>query len=92
VGLLMALVCGLTIGVIADLWHGNPALGLAVGLAMAMAIVVASVMGTLVPIIFERLDVDPAIASGPFVTTANDITGILIYLSISTLFLKYIVR
>jgi magnesium transporter len=92
VGLLMALACGLTLGAVAEIWHDNPALGFAVGTAMAAAIVVASLMGTLVPIIFKRLGVDPAVASGPFVTTANDITGILIYLSISTLFLKYIVR
>ena len=51
---------------------------------------VASLVGTLVPIMFKRLGFDPAVASGPFVTTANDITGILIYLSISTLLLKYI--
>ena len=91
VGLLMALACGFTLGAIAEIWHQNPALGFAVGIAMAVAIVVASLMGTRVPIIFKRLGVDPAVASGPFVTTANDITGILIYLSISTLFLKYIV-
>lgn len=91
VGLLMALACGFTLGAVAEIWHHNPALGFAVGSAMAAAIVVASLMGTLVPIIFKRLGVDPAVASGPFVTTANDITGILIYLSISTLFLKYIV-
>jgi magnesium transporter len=91
VGLLMALACGFTLGAIAEIWHHNPALGFAVGSAMAAAIVVASLMGTLVPIIFKRLGVDPAVASGPFVTTANDITGILIYLSISTVFLKYII-
>jgi magnesium transporter len=92
VGLLMALACGFTLGVVAEIWHHNSALGFAVGSAMAAAIVVASLMGTLVPIIFKRLGVDPAVASGPFVTTANDITGILIYLSISTFFLKYIIR
>jgi magnesium transporter len=91
VGLLMALACGFTLGAVAEIWHHNPALGFAVGSAMAAAIVVASLMGTLVPIIFKRLGVDPAVASGPFVTTANDITGILIYLSISTVFLKYII-
>ena len=91
VGLLMALACGLTLGAVAEVWHHNPALGVAVGSAMAAAIVVASLMGTLVPIIFKQLGVDPAVASGPFVTTANDITGILIYLFISTLFLKYII-
>ena len=92
VGLLMALACGLTVGIAAELWHHNPALGLTVGCAMVGAILIASTMGTLVPIIFMRLGIDPAIASGPFVTTANDISGILIYLSISTAFLKYIIR
>jgi magnesium transporter len=92
VGLLMALACGFTLGIVAEIWHDNAALGVAVGTAMAAAIIVASLMGTLVPIAFKRLGVDPAVASGPFVTTANDITGILIYLSICTFLLKYIVR
>jgi magnesium transporter len=92
VGLLMALACGLTLGIAAEIWHRNPVLGLTVGCAMAAAILVASLMGTLVPVAFKRLGIDPAVASGPFVTTANDITGILIYLSIATAFLKYIVR
>ncbi|UCG14695.1 MAG: magnesium transporter [Deltaproteobacteria bacterium] len=91
VGLVMALVCGLILGIAADLWHRNPALGLTVGLAMAMVILVASLMGTLVPMIFQRLGIDPAVASGPFVTMANDISGIVIYLSISTAFMRYIV-
>ncbi|MBW1980558.1 MAG: magnesium transporter [Deltaproteobacteria bacterium] len=91
VGLIMAAACGLTVGICAELWHHNAALGLTVGSAMAGAITVASFMGTVVPIMFKRFGIDPAVASGPFVTTANDITGILIYLSISTIFLKYIV-
>jgi magnesium transporter len=91
VGLIMALACGVTVGIAAEIWHRNPALGLTVGCAMGTAIVVASLMGTVVPFVFKRLGIDPAVSSGPFVTTANDITGILIYLSISTLFLKYLV-
>ena len=58
---------------------------------MFVAITVAATMGTLIPAIFKKLNIDPAIASGPFVTTANDITGIVIYLSTATFFLKYIV-
>ena len=92
VGLIMALACGLTIGIIAHLWHRNPALGLTVGSAMAMVILFASLMGTLVPVIFKRLGIDPAVSSGPFVTMVNDLSGVLIYLSISSAFLKYIVR
>jgi magnesium transporter len=92
VGLLMALACGLTIGVAAELWHRNPALGFTVGVAMATVILVASVMGTLIPVFFQRLGIDPAVSSGPFVTMANDISGLLIYLTISTALLKYIVQ
>ncbi len=91
VGVLMALACGLIVGIAAELWHHNPALGLTVGISMAMVILVASLMGTLIPAIFQRLGIDPAVASGPFVTIANDISGIVIYLSVSTALLKYIV-
>jgi magnesium transporter len=91
VGLLMALACGLTLGVAAEIWHRNPALGLSVGMSLAMVIVVASIMGTFIPVVFQKLGIDPAVSSGPFVTIANDISGLLIYLTTSTAFLKYIV-
>lgn len=91
VGLLMALACGLTLGLAAEIWHRNPVLGLTVGIAMAGVILVASLMGTLIPVLFQKLGLDPAVSSGPFVTIANDISGILIYLSISSALLKYIV-
>jgi len=57
---------------------------------MAGVIMVASLMGTLIPVAFQRLGIDPAVSSGPFVTIANDISGIVIYLSISSALLKYI--
>ncbi|WP_298039735.1 magnesium transporter [uncultured Desulfuromonas sp.] len=88
VGLIMGTVCGLTIGVIAYGWHHNPYLGLVVGLAMVTAMTVAATMGVLAPTFFKRLGIDPAIASTPFVQTANDITGILIYFGTATLFLS----
>ena len=90
VGLLMALACGLTLGIAAEIWHRNPVLGLTVGISMAGVIMVASLMGTLIPVAFQRLGIDPAVSSGPFVTIANDISGIVIYLSISSALLKYI--
>jgi magnesium transporter len=90
VGLVMALACGLTLGIAAEIWHRNPVLGLTVGISMAGVIMVASLMGTLIPVAFQRLGIDPAVSSGPFVTIANDISGIVIYLSISSAFLKYI--
>jgi len=83
-------VCGTTIGLVAFFWHHNPYLGLVVGLAMVTAMTVAATMGVMAPSFFKRVGVDPAIASTPFVQTANDITGILIYFGTATLFLNYL--
>ena len=91
IGAIMGFVCGGVVGLIAPLWHGTVVLGVIVGFAMFVGITIASAMGALIPAVFKGLDIDPAIASGPFVTTVNDITGIVIYLSIATLFLKYII-
>lgn len=90
VGLIMGLVCGLTIATVAYFWHHNIYLGLVVGIAMAVAISVAACMGVLVTTFFKRVGIDPAIASSPFVQTVNDITGILIYFSTATFFLAHL--
>ena len=89
IGLLMGTICGIVVGLVGYVWHHNFVLGLVVGIAMMAAMTVAATMGTLVPTFFRKIHVDPAIASGPFVTTSNDIVGILIYLGTATLILKY---
>jgi len=58
------------------------AVGLAVSLAMLLAICVAVALGTFLPFLFRRIGIDPAIASGPLITTTNDIISVAIYLSI----------
>jgi magnesium transporter len=90
VGLIMGTVCGLTIGVVAFFWHNNVYLGLVVGLAMVTAMTVAATMGVLAPSFFKKIGIDPAIASSPFVQTANDIIGILIYFGTATLFINHL--
>ena len=90
IGLIMGIACGTLAGCAAVLWHKTPLLGPIVALAMVTGITVAAAMGTLIPAFFKKIRIDPAIASGPFVTTANDIVGIVIYLGIATLFLKYL--
>lgn len=89
VGLVMGIVCGSAVGVIAALFFsdGKPVLGVIVFAAMVCAMTVAATVGTLAPAIMKRLGIDPAIASGPFVTTANDSIGIVIYLSTALFFL-----
>jgi len=90
VGLIMGSVCGVTVGLIALVWHHNAFLGLVVALAMVAAMTVAACMGVLAPTFFKKIGIDPAIASSPFVQTANDITGILIYFGTATMFLKHL--
>jgi magnesium transporter len=90
VAFIMGGACGIVGGLVALIWQGKIALGIVVGCSMMTAIFVANVMGALFPVLFRRLKIDPAVASGPLVTTANDVTGILIYMGISTLFLKYL--
>ena len=83
IGALMGLVCGVVVGSVARFWQGETFLGLIVAVAMFTAITVAATIGTLAPLALKRLDIDPAVAAGPFVTTSNDITGLLIYFSLA---------
>ncbi len=64
-----------------------PLVGLTVALALFAALSVASLLGTLVPLVLHRFGFDPAAASGPFITTFNDVVALLIYFSIATLIL-----
>ena len=84
VALLVAVACGVTGMAAGVLVLGHPGYGLIVGTAMFCAICLGTLMGSLVPLVFDRTGVDPALASGPFVTTVNDAISLLIYLSIAT--------
>ena len=92
VGTVLAVVCALLIGVGGMIWGASPAYGLVVGLSLFMVLMLASVNGAMIPIVFERLGVDPAVAAGPLVTTSNDITGILIYFGLASMFIEFLVR
>ena len=78
------------VGIVGTLWFRNPTIGIVVCVAMIIAMTVACTMGALIPSFFRKVHVDPAIASGPFVTTANDITGIIIYMGTATILLRYL--
>lgn len=92
VGALLGLSTGTVAGVVALILEKNPAYALVVGGAMILAILVASLNGVLIPLLFERLGIDPAVAAGPLVTTSNDITGILIYFGLASLLIDALVR
>lgn len=81
--LLVALSCGVVAAAAGALMLHEPAYGLIVGLAMFCAMTMGTLMGALVPMVFTRIGVDPALASGPFVTTLNDALSLLIYFAIA---------
>lgn len=89
-GLLLGTACGLILTIVGGLWHGQGFLGMVVGLSLIIAFFVSTSMATIMPIVLKRFGIDPAVAAGPFVTTANDITGIAIYLTLATVFLEYL--
>jgi magnesium transporter len=92
VGALLGLVTGLLAGVLALLFQSNLFYALVVGGALFLAILLASVNGAVIPLLFQRFGIDPAVAAGPLVTTSNDITGILIYFGLAALLIDLIVR
>ena len=89
VGTLLGVLYGVLLGVFAHLVFTNAPdnLGLVVGLSICVSMVVAATVGTIIPLILRKLDIDPAIATGPFVTTSIDILGVLFYFLIAGLFL-----
>ena len=89
-GLVTGAVTGLTIFTVVSIWKGNVMLGLAVGVAMFCAITVANLAGSLIPVGMSKLGFDPAVASGPFISTMSDITSVFIYFSIAEIFISFI--
>jgi magnesium transporter len=85
VGVLNGLSFALIMGVIAASWFQVTDLGLVIGLAMVTVLVSAALGGILIPLILIRLGVDPAVSSGPFVTTITDVVGFFSFLGIATL-------
>ncbi|OCB75377.1 magnesium transporter [Flavobacterium crassostreae] len=69
---------------------GEPAvLGVVICIALVAVIIIASLIGTFIPLLLHKVGVDPALATGPFITTSNDICGILIYFSIARMILGF---
>lgn len=90
-GLVTGAITGITILVIVGIWRQNFILGFVIGIAMMFAITVANLAGSLIPMLMDKLGFDPAVASGPFITTLSDLTSVLIYFNIASLFMSYFV-
>ncbi|MDR2199162.1 MAG: magnesium transporter [Deltaproteobacteria bacterium] len=82
--LVIALSFGAAIALISGSLHNAARLGLAVGLSMAAAILVSAFLGAVTPVFFRAVRIDPALASGPVVTSINDVVSLLIYTAVGT--------
>jgi magnesium transporter len=87
IALLNAAILGVAVLLIVGLWLGDLALAVIVGGSLATVILVAATLGTVMPFALRRVGVDPAVAQGPFVTTLNDVVGILVYLGLASAFI-----
>ncbi|MEB2631735.1 magnesium transporter [Peribacillus frigoritolerans] len=88
VGLIIGITCGILISIIAYVWQGNPVLGLVVGSSLVMTLIIGTLAGTIIPLILYKFNIDPAVASGPLITTLNDILSLLIYFGMATMFIS----
>ncbi|MFO7634403.1 MAG: magnesium transporter, partial [Caldilinea sp.] len=89
VGVINGVTIGLLVALIASFWQHNPYFGLVIGLAMMSNFTIAAMAGVIVPMTLKLVRVDPALASGIFVTACTDIFGFLLYLGLATYFLRY---
>ena len=87
VGLLNGVGFALITGVVAAVWFASSGLGVVIGIAMIVNLLAAAAAGVLIPLVLDRCDIDPAIASGTFVTTVTDVVGFFAFLGIATLWL-----
>ena len=85
VGLILGILYGMLLGLFAifQFIDTSPMLGVVVGLSICVSMILAATIGSLVPLVLNRFEIDPAIATGPFVTTAIDIMGVAFYFLIA---------
>ncbi|WP_096186792.1 magnesium transporter [Evansella halocellulosilytica] len=90
VGIIIGITCGILIFIIGMIWQGMM-LGIVVGVSLFATLIIGTMAGTIIPLLLYRFGVDPAVASGPLITTLNDIFSLLIYFGIATTMLHYLI-
>ena len=81
------MIYGFFVGLVAQMSYSSLLLAVSVGVALIASMITAALVGSLVPMVLARLDIDPAVATGPFVTTAIDIVSVFFYFQIATVLL-----
>ncbi|WP_214878828.1 magnesium transporter [Exiguobacterium sp. ERU653] len=89
-GILLGIACMIVIFGVITVLYGNMLIGFIVGISIFAALSVATMIGTIVPLLINRLKLDPAVASGPFITTLMDNLGLIIYFTVATSMLQFL--
>ncbi len=87
VGLINGAIFAVVMGIVGLLWFGSPALGYVIAAAMVVNMIVAGFAGTVIPVVLDRIGIDPALASGAFVTTVTDVVGFFAFLGLAAMVL-----
>jgi magnesium transporter len=87
VGVLNGLLFAIVVGISAWYWSGQPGIGAVMGAAVVINLVVAALAGIAIPLCLERIGIDPAVASGVFLTTVTDVVGFFAFLGLAAWFL-----
>lgn len=91
-GILLGIICAITLLIVVPIVYpaGGFLLAVIVGLSLFITLCFSTMVGATIPLIINKLKIDPAVASGPFITTINDIMGLMIYFSVATALLDYL--
>lgn len=92
VGIMIGAAFGIVAALITYGWQHNVVLGIVVGLAMALNMAIATIIGTVTPFVLKRINIDPAIASGPVIATTIDVLGLAVYFALVTFSLRWLVQ
>ncbi|WP_424940803.1 magnesium transporter [Aliiroseovarius sp. S253] len=87
VGLVNGVIFAVVMGIVGVIWFGTPLLGVVIGVAMVVNLVIAGLAGVIIPVVLDRMDIDPALASGAFVTTVTDVVGFFAFLGLAAVML-----
>ncbi|MCA0929029.1 magnesium transporter [Ruegeria profundi] len=87
VGMLNGICFAIVMGVVGMLWFHSPLLGVVIGAALVVNMIIAGFVGTVIPVVLDRLGADPALASGTFVTTTTDVMGFFLFLGLASVVL-----
>ncbi len=88
VGMINGLLWALVVGIIASIWFNETLIGYLIAVAMFINLLIAAAVGTSIPIILRKFNIDPAIAGGVLLTTITDVAGFLSFLGLATLFYR----